>query len=83
MQESTAGNHQIGHNWHNQAHSAAEDQGFHQQPPTIPWELWPGHWDDDLHSVGHSPRIARRIARKFYGIQDPEAWTRKARLSLL
>lgn len=81
MQAANAGNQDMGNFWHNEAHSAAANQAFDQQGPVAPWDSRTGYADP--HSVGHGPRIARRIARKVYGIQDPEAWTRRAGLSLL
>jgi hypothetical protein len=84
MEETSAGDQNwqnIVNLWHNEAHSAAANQAFNQQEPMATWDPRTGYWD--LHSVGHGPRIARRIARKVYGIPDPEAWTRRARLSPL
>ena len=55
---------------------------------------WPSNYDPalffadsqqlhDLHAMCHGPRIARRIARRVYGV-DPEEWRQKrARLSTL
>lgn len=81
MEGTIAGNQDTFPFLHNRAHSAAANQAFNQQGPMATWDPRTGYGDP--HSVGHGPRIARRIARKVYGIQDPEAWTRRAGLSLL
>jgi hypothetical protein len=81
MEGTIAGNQDTFPFLHNRAHSAAANQAFNQQGPMATWDPRTGYGDP--HSVGHGPRIARRVARKVCGIQDPEAWTRRAGLSML